>query len=101
MLATAVPVNKGSAEIFGECAHQRDLDMKIAACTKASKSTTYPWILQWVYFALARAHHERGEIRAAITSYEKSLVAEERQWVRREMEDLVGLTQSLMTATNP
>src|SRR5262249_19701323 len=93
ILAMVVPVDNASAEVFGECAHQRNLDIKIASCIEASRSTSYPWILHWVYRALARAQRERGEIQAAITSYEKSLAAEERPWVRQEMEDLAGLTQ--------
>jgi hypothetical protein len=87
MLATIVPIGKANADAFGECAHQRNLDMKIAACIEASKSTSYPWILQWVHRALARAHRERGEIQKAIASYAQSLAAEERESVRREMEE--------------
>lgn len=41
-------------------------------------ATSYPWILQWVHRELARAHGERGEIQKALTSYAKSLAAEER-----------------------
>ena len=83
---------EAGADSFGQCAHQRDLEKKIASCIKASRSTSYPWILQWVYRELARAHRERGEIQEAITSYAQSLSAEERDWVRREMEELL-LTQ--------
>jgi hypothetical protein len=82
-----------SAEVFGECAHQRNLDMKIASCIKASQSTSYPWILQWVYRELARAHRERGEIQKAIASYAQSLAAEDREAVRKEMQELVQFTQ--------
>src|SRR5262245_33658053 len=91
-IALTVPL-EASAEAFGECAHQKNLDKKIAACIDASKATSYPWILQWVYRELARAHRERGEIQKALTSYAKSLAAEERDWVRREMEELAPLTQ--------
>jgi hypothetical protein len=48
-----------SAEVFGECAHQTNFDKKIASCTQASKSTSYPWILQWVYRELARPSRAR------------------------------------------
>ena len=80
------------AEVFGECAHQKGLDMKIASCIQASRSTSYPWILHWVYRELARAQLERGEIQKAIVSYAQSLAAEERESVRREMERLILLT---------
>ena len=56
-------------------------------------ATSYPWILQWVHRELARAHRERGEIQEALTSYAKALAAEERDWVRREMEELALLAQ--------
>jgi hypothetical protein len=91
-LIAITTASEASADAFGQCAHQRDLEKKIASCIKASKSTSYPWILQWVYRELARAHRERGEIQNAITSYTQSLAAEERDWVRREMEELL-LTQ--------
>jgi len=91
-IALTVPL-EASAEAFGECAHQKNLDKKVAACIDASKATSYPWILQWVHRELARAHRERGEIQEALTSYAKSLAAEERDWVRREMEELALLTQ--------
>lgn len=84
---------EASADALGKCAHQTDLDKKIASCIEASKSTSYPWILQWVYRELARAHRDRGDIQKAIASYAQSLAAEERQEVRREMEELVLLTQ--------
>jgi hypothetical protein len=93
MLATVVPVGKANADAFGECAHQRNLDMKIAACIEASKSTSYPWILQWVYRALAQSQRERGQMQDALANYARSLAMEERDWVRREMEELVLLTQ--------
>jgi len=91
-IALTVPL-EASAEAFGECAHQKNLDKKVAACIDASKATSYPWILQWVHRELARAHRERGEIQKALTNYAKSLAAEERDWVRREMEELALLTQ--------
>jgi hypothetical protein len=82
-----------SANALGTCAHHWDLDKKIASCIEASKSTSYPWILHWVYRELGRAYRERGEIEKAIASYQQSLAAEERELVRREMEELVPLTQ--------
>jgi hypothetical protein len=84
---------EASAEAFGNCAYQTDLDRKIASCIEASKSTSYPWVLHWVYRELARAHRKRGEIQKAIASYAQSLIAEERESVRREMEELILLTQ--------
>ena len=92
-LIALLSTREASADPLGQCAHQRDLDKKITACIEASKSTSYPWILQWVYRDLARAYRERGEIQNAIASYAKSLAAEEREPVRREMEELVLLTQ--------
>ena len=82
---------EASADAFGQCAHQTDLDRKIASCIEASKSTSYPWILHWVYRELASAYRERGEIQKAITSYEQSLAAEEREPIRREMEEIARL----------
>lgn len=84
---------EASADELGKCAHQRDLDKKIASCTQATKSTSYPWILQWVYRELARAYRERGEIQKAIESYKQSLAAEDHELVRREMQEIVPLTQ--------
>jgi tetratricopeptide (TPR) repeat protein len=84
---------EASADSLGACARQGDLDKKIASCIEASKSTSYPWILHWVYRELARAYRERGEIQKAIASYEQSLATEERESVRREMEELFPLTQ--------
>jgi|SRR5215475_4282056 len=85
--------SEASADALGMCAHQTDLDRKIASCIEASKSTSYPWILHWVYRELARAHRDRGDIQKAIASYAQSLAAEEREAVRREMEELALLTQ--------
>lgn len=90
VLASPVEAN---GNVFGQCARQRDLEQKIAACVEASKSTSYPWVLHWVYRELARAHRERGEIQRAIASYSRSLAAEEREWVRSEMEELTLFTQ--------
>ena len=90
--ALVIPL-EASANVFGQCAHQKNLDIKIASCVEASKSTSYPWVLQWVYRELARAHRERGEHQAAITNYARSLAAHEREGVRREMEELAALTQ--------
>jgi len=53
------------ADVFGLCSHQRNLEDKIAACIQATKSTSYPWILQWVHRELARAQRERGELQEA------------------------------------
>ena len=80
-----------SANVFGRCAHERDGEKKIAACIEASRSTSYPWILHWVYRELARAHRERGETKQAVASYARSLAAQERAWVREEMEELIQL----------
>jgi hypothetical protein len=80
-----------SADAFGQCAKQNDLDTKIAACMEASKATPYPWILHWVYRELARAQRGHGESEKAIISYERSLAAREDTEVRREMENLVAL----------
>jgi hypothetical protein len=95
-----------SAEVFGECAHQTNLDKKIASCSQASKLTSYPWILQWVYRELARAHRERGEVEKAIANYEQSLVAEEHDEVRKELQELnlithVSRAQSLQAISAP
>jgi hypothetical protein len=82
-----------SADVFGQCVHPSNLDIKIAACTAASKATSYPWILHWVYRELARAHRDRGESDKAITNYARSLSAREDMEVRREMESLAPITQ--------
>jgi hypothetical protein len=87
LIGTAIPL-EAHADPFGPCAHRRNLEEKTAACIKAARSTSYPWILQWVHRELARSHRERGEIREAIISYEQSLAAGERDEVRREMEEL-------------
>ena len=80
-----------NADVFGRCAHQRDIESKIARCTEASKSTSFAKALHWVYRELARAHYERGEMEKAITGYVQSLTAEERAAVRREMQALLDL----------
>src|SRR5262245_1956433 len=87
LLALVLPL-EASANTFGNCAQQSDLEVKIAACTEASRSTSYPWILRWVYRELARAHRERGETELAHASYKRSLAAREDATVRREMEQL-------------
>jgi len=79
---------EASANPFGHCAQQRDLELKIAACAQASRATTYPWILHWVYRELGRAHRERGETELALASYGRSLAAREDEAVRRELEQL-------------
>ena len=87
LIALVLPL-EASANTFGHCAQQRNLELKITACSEASKSTSYPWILHWVYRELARAHRERGEIELAFASYTQSLAAREHEGVRREMEKL-------------
>src|SRR5262245_6312809 len=87
LLALVLPL-EASANTFGNCTQQSDPQLKIAACTAASKSTSYPRILCWVYRELARAHRELGEIELALTSYTRSLAAWEDESVRREMEQL-------------
>jgi hypothetical protein len=97
---------QASSEPFSECAHQTNLDKKIASCSQASKLTSYPWILQWVYRELARAHRERGEVEKAIANYAQSLAAEERDEVRKELHELnlithVSRAQSLQPIPAP
>lgn len=87
LLAFLFP-REASANTFGHCARQKDLELKIAACTEASKSTSYPWVLRWVHRELARAHRERGEIALAHVNYQRSLAAHEDVAVRREIEEL-------------
>jgi hypothetical protein len=82
-----------SGEPFGQCARPSSLPVKIAACTQASKATTFPWILHWVYRELARAQRENGEREKAIVSYARSLAARDDLAVRKEMESLAPLTQ--------
>ena len=82
------------ANVFGQCACQHHVDIKIAACTEAAKATSYPWILQWVYRELARAQRERGDIDGAAASYALSLAAKEDDAVRMEMEGLALVQQS-------
>ena len=92
LLALTVFANPSdaSADVFGRCAHERD-GKEDRRLHEGSRSTSYPWILHWVYRELARAHRERGEIDEAIASYAQSLAAEEREWVRREMQELAQL----------
>lgn len=87
LLALLFPL-EASANAFGHCAQQEDLELKIAACSEASRSTSYPWVLRWVYRELARAHRERGEIALAHANYAQSLAVQEDGAVRREMEEL-------------
>jgi hypothetical protein len=35
------------ADVFGPCAHERNVDEKITARMQATKSTSYSWILRW------------------------------------------------------
>lgn len=79
-------------DVFGQCAHPSSPEIKIAACTKASKATSFPWILHWVYRELARAQRDRGERDQAIVSYARSLAAREDSAVREEMQSLEPLT---------
>jgi hypothetical protein len=90
LIGVAIPL-EAHADPFGQCAHRRNLEEKIAGCSQAAKSTSYPWILQWIYRELARSQRERGELHEAIISYELSLAAEEREEIRREMEQLTIL----------
>jgi hypothetical protein len=75
---------QANAEVFGECAHQSDLAMKISACVDASKSTSYPWILRWVYRELAIAQRERDQMKDTIASGARSLAREDREPAQRE-----------------
>ena len=63
LLALVLPL-EASANTFGNCAQQSNLELKIAACTEASRSTSYPWILRWVYRELARAVQEVSDARS-------------------------------------
>lgn len=92
MLAT---LPEARAEPFGQCARQRDVDAKIVSCLKASQATSYPWILSWVHWELARAYRQRGEIEKAIASYGRALAARERASIRREMEELTTLSRPM------
>jgi hypothetical protein len=83
------------AEPFGQCTRQRDVDAKIAACMEASRATSFPWILRWVYRELARAHRQRGDTANAIASYRRALAAGERACFRREMEELTAPPRSM------
>ena len=100
LIVLAIPL-EASANILGQCAHQRDPEKKIASCIAASQATHYPSILHWVYRELARAHRERGEIQNAITSYAQSLAAEEREGVRREMEELTHSSSGIASRAIP
>jgi hypothetical protein len=81
-----------SGNAFGQCAVQKNIEIKIAACTEASKLTPYPWVLTWVYRELVRAHRDHGETDTAITYYARSLAAKEDDVTRREMEILAPLS---------
>lgn len=95
ILAVALPLAArgqalvSSANVFGQCATHKNPDVKLVACRDAARSTSYPWILRWVYKELARAHRERGETDMAIVSYARSLAAHDDDGVRREMESLL------------
>ncbi len=91
-LMPLAPPPEASANAFGHCAHERDVEKRVVACAKAARSTSYPWILHWVYRELARAHRERGEVKQAIASYARSLAAQERAAVRRELQELSQLS---------
>jgi hypothetical protein len=90
-LEVSAQARLSSANVFGQCATQRNVDLKIASCTEASKATSFPWILRWVHRELARAHRERGETDRAIINYARSLAAQEDERVRAEMESLSHL----------
>jgi hypothetical protein len=62
LIAMAISI-QAHADVFGPCAHQRSLEDKIAACIQAARSTSYPWVLQWVHRELARSQRERGNYR--------------------------------------
>jgi hypothetical protein len=87
LIGVAIPL-EAHADVFGPVAHQRSLEDKIAACIQAARSTSYPRVLQWIYRELTRSQFERGQIQEAIISFERSLAAEEREGVRRELEEL-------------
>ena len=86
-LALVLPL-EASANTCGQCAQERDLELKIAACTDASKSTSDPSILRWVYRELA-AH--TGSVarssRLLPLTCDRSLLGRTKV-VRREMEEL-------------
>jgi len=86
-VAFVVPLG-ASADSFARCAQQGNPQLKIAACAEASRLTSYPRVLPWVYREMARAHRERGEIELARLSYLQSLAAQEDEVVRREMQEL-------------
>jgi hypothetical protein len=81
-----------NAHVFGKCARQENFELKLEACEAASRLTSFPWVLHWVYREMARAYRARGEISSAAAAYRKSLSASERAAVRQEMEQLVVLT---------
>ena len=91
--AVGAQAPRPSGDVFGQCAHLSSLEIKIAACVEATKATSFPWILHWVYRELARAQRDRGERDKAIVSYARSLAAREDSAVREEMESLAPLTQ--------
>ena len=87
LIALLLPF-EANANGFGVCAQHSEPRLKISACIEASRSTSYAWILRWVYRELARAQRERGEIEPALASYRRSLAAQEDATVRREMQEL-------------
>jgi hypothetical protein len=91
LLLVALSPRDARADVFGQCAHQRDIASKIAACIEASKSTSFRKALHWIFRELARAHYDRGETELAILSYARSLAAEDREAVWREMQALLDL----------
>lgn len=99
-LALAIPL-EAKANDLGQCAHQRDPEKKIASCIEALKSSPYPGVLHWVYREMARAHRERGDIQSATTSYTLSLAAEDREGVRREMEELTHSRSDIASTPIP
>ena len=94
LVALVLPF-EASANSFGQCAQHTNPELKIIACTEASRSTPYPSILHWVYRELARAHQERGEIKLARNAYAKSLAAREHEGVRREMVELTRVSDPM------
>ena len=78
-----------SADCFGICANNPNVDKRIVACAEAEQHTTYPRILHWVQRELARALSERGEYEKAIVYYERSLSSHSSDHVQMEMDELI------------
>lgn len=85
VLAATCISSAAVADPYGQCLHQQDQDRKRDACVEASRSTPYPWVLQWVYRELARIHRDRSDLLQAVQYYEQSLAAEPHESVRHEL----------------